>query len=337
MNSAIGEPRVLCRQPGRYIGWPSIAQAPNGDLLAVFSGDREGHVSNDGKVQMIRSVDAGRSWEPPTTVLDTEIDDRDAGILCTKQGTILVSSFTGPYGGPWQGHWTLRSIDNGHTWEEPVHSPVTTPHGPIQLRDGRLLFLGQRPHCSHGEPGDFNGPPAESPYAVSVAESHDDGRSWQILSDFPVPGDAQMLSYDEPHLAQLASGDLVALFRDCNGDHSLRQSHSRDGGRTWSEPRRTPIRGLPPHLLGLHDGALLVTYAKRWEPFGVYACISRDGGDSWDLDREVRLSAAPNRDLGYPASVQLADGSIWTVYYQARTGQETPCLMGTYWRREDSI
>ena len=97
-------------------------------------------------------------------------------------------------------------------------------------------------------------------------------------------------------------------------------------------PWRTPIRGLPPHLLHLGEDVLLVTYAKRWEPYGVYACLSRDGGATWDCDREFRLSAAPNSDLGYPASVQLGDGSIWTVYYQAEKADEKTCLMGTHWR-----
>ncbi|HAK94914.1 MAG TPA: hypothetical protein DCM87_07895 [Planctomycetes bacterium] len=54
--------KVLCAQPGRYIGWPTIARARNGDLVAVFSGDRDAHVSPDGKTQMVRSADRGATW-----------------------------------------------------------------------------------------------------------------------------------------------------------------------------------------------------------------------------------------------------------------------------------
>ncbi|NKB67691.1 MAG: exo-alpha-sialidase [Candidatus Latescibacteria bacterium] len=323
---------VLCKQPGRYIGWPSIAQAANGDLLVVFSGDRQGHISPDGKVQLVRSHDGGQAWEAAVTVFSTPIDDRDSGVITTAQGTVLVSWFTGPYGGPWQGHWTVRSEDHGHTWDQPVRSPVTAPHGPVQLRDGRLLFLGQRPHCSHGAPPDWNGDPAQSPYRVALAHSRDDGRSWNDLATFPVPADEQMLSYDEAHLVEVSAGHLLALFRDCNGRHYLRQSTSRDGGSTWSAPQQTPIRGLPPHLIELRDGALLATYAKRWPPYGVYTCRSHDHGQSWDTASEIRLSTAPDSDLGYPASLQLADDSIWTVYYQVDQVGEKPCLMGTHWR-----
>ena len=324
--------QMLCKQPDRYIGWPSITLAANGDLLAVFSGDRAGHVSNDGKVQLLRSRDGGQSWGAAVTILDTPIDDRDSGVLVTAEGTVIVSSFTGPYGGPWQGHWTIRSTDHGHSWQDPVPSHVTAPHGPIQLCDGRLLFLGQRPHCSHGEPADWNGSPAQSPYAISIAESRDDGRSWHVISDFPVPADAQMLSYDEPHMVERADGRVVALFRDCNGDHPLHQAISADGGLSWSEPSPTFMRGLPPHLFRLSDDRLLATYAKRWAPFGVYACISGDGGETWNVDAEVQLSEAPDRDLGYPASVQLRDGSVYTVYYQVENLGEKTSLMGTHWR-----
>ena len=73
-------------------------------------------------------------------------------------------------------------------------------------------------------------------------------------------------------------------------------------------------------------------YAKRWEPFGEYACVSRDDGVTWDVDREIVLSSAPNGDLGYPASVQIGDGSIWTVYYEVDRQGEMPSLKGTHWR-----
>jgi Neuraminidase (sialidase) len=324
--------QVLHKAPVRYAGWPTIALAPNGDLVAVFSGDRSAHISNDGKVQMVRSVDGGQTWGAAETVFDTPIDDRDSGIVRTRDGTMLASWFTGPYGGEWQGHWVIRSSDNGKTWGAPIRTENTTPHGPVQLSDGRLLLMGQRPHCSHGTPGDWNGPPTQSPYSVVVTESGDDGQSWKLLSTFPVPEDAQMLSYDEAHLVEAANGTLVALFRDCNGENHLRQSESGDGGRTWSPPRVTAIRGYPPHLIRLQNDWLLVSYAKRWEPFGAYAWISRDNGQTWDIEHEVRLSVGRDGDLGYPASVQLADGSIWTVYYQSDRPGEPPCLMGTHWR-----
>lgn len=258
--------KTLCKQPGRFIGWPSIAQAPNGDLLAVFSGNRTAHISPDGKVQMVRSTDAGE------------------------------------------------------TWGKPVRTEVTTPPGPVQLSDGRILFVGQRPHESHSET-----------YDVGIQESLDDGRSWQTIGTFPVPEGVKMLSYGECHVAECADKRLIILFRDCFEPHRIRQSESMDGGRTWPAPHVTEMLGYPPHVIRLRDNRLLTVYAKRWEPFGQYACSSSDNGKTWDVAQEVRLSSAWANDIGYPASVQLDDGGIWTVYYQPGRPGEKPCLMGTHW------
>ena len=323
----ITDSKVLAKQPGKYIGWPSIAVAPNGDLLAVFSGNRAGHVSNDGIIQMVRSSDGGLNWSSEVTVFDTPIDDRDCGIIQTDDETMLVNWFTGPYGTEWQGHWTIRSTDNGYTWDTPVRTEVTTPHGPIQLSDGRILYIGQRPHSSYSW-DDFD-------FDVGIQESVDDGLSWQTIGTFPVPPND--LTYDECHFVECASGKLVLAFRDYVRTRPMLQTESTDGGATWSAVHETGIDGFPPHLIRLQNDWLLAVYGKRWAPYGEYACISRDEGVTWDVENEIKLSSAPNGDLGYPASTQLADGSIWTVYYQQEFGGGLPRLMGTHWQLNISV
>lgn len=81
---------------------------------------------------------------------------------------------------------------------------------------------------------------------------------------------------------------------------------------------------------------MLVAYGRRRRPFGERACLSRDGGLTWDVESEVTLCDAPNDDLGYPASVQLDDGAILTVFYQSEQGQgrryRLTTLMCTRWR-----
>ena len=47
--------KPICVETNRYIGWPSVCRLKNGDILAVFSGDRDHHVCPYGKVQMIRT------------------------------------------------------------------------------------------------------------------------------------------------------------------------------------------------------------------------------------------------------------------------------------------
>ena len=63
--------RIICQQPGRYIGWPTITKTHSGELLTVFSGDRDAHVCPWGKTQLIRSQDNGESWSHPVTINNT--------------------------------------------------------------------------------------------------------------------------------------------------------------------------------------------------------------------------------------------------------------------------
>ena len=348
-RAEILERKVICKEPGRYIGWPTITRLRSGRLVVAFSGERDEHVCPWGVTQLVWSDDEGASWSRPVTVNNTPLDDRDAGVLETSRGTLLVNWFTslafadssllskhpgwrrhlskiGPMTREkWLGSWVRRSTDGGKTWGPPIRTHVSAPHGPIQLRDGRLLYVGI------GK--------VDTQKVIGVDVSADDGKTWKLLTTIQIaPGDT-IDYFWEPHVVELRSGKLVAMFRyepkqrdDCH----LRQAESTDGGRTWTIAHATPIWGYPPHLLELQNGWLLVSYGRRREPFGERACLSRDGGETWDTAHEIALSSAilegGGGDMGYPSSVQLPDGSIWTVYYEVDRPGEKPSLMGTHWR-----
>ncbi len=339
INATIQDSQVICKQPDRYIGWPTIARTSDDELIVVFSGDRDAHVCPWGKTQLVRSSDHGATWSDPATVNDTPLDDRDAGIIQTASGALVISWFTSltfqenaAYADhastlsaevreQWFGSWTRRSTDGGATWEDPVRNNGRAPHGPIALRDGRLLFLGR------GRDGDR--------VAITAEESTDDGRSWSLIGTVPLPPGASMEPLHEPHVVETPDGTLVGMVRCQGPDRTkcfLRQTESEDGGRTWSVLRETPVLGYPPHLTCLDDGTILVVFGRRVEPFGERACLSRDGGKTWLVDDQIETMGAINSDLGYPASVQLGDGSIFTVYYQIDQPGEKTCLMGTRWR-----
>ena len=343
----IFETKVIYKEPDRYIGWPSIVKTTDGELIVVFSGDRDEHVCPWGVDQMIRSKDNGKTWTDPVTINNTPLDDRDAGIIQTHEGTLVLSWFTSMafdneanysrhpdwkrHRGKlsdetverWLGNWTRRSTDGGKTWDEPVRTYGTAPHGPIVLKDGRLLYVGIAS--------------IDGKKALSVEESKDDGRSWQLISTIKIPDDEKMGPYSEPHVVELPDGKLIAMFRYNPADRTqdfLRQAESIDGGKTWTVTHPTKVWGFPPHLLLLRDGKLLVSYGVRRKPYSERACISKDGGKTWDVENEIILSLSPvgGGDLGYPASVQLDDGSIITIYYQVDKKGEKPSLMMTHWR-----
>ena len=339
------ETKVICKEPGRYIGWPTIAKTRSNELLAVFSGNRDEHVCPYGITQMVRSIDNGKTWSTPETINNTPLDDRDPGVLETIKGTLLVSWFTSlAFDTPnsykqhpewerhakklsaetkkeWLGNWTRRSSDGGKTWEKPVKQIVSAPHGPIELANKRLLYVGT---------GMIDGK-----YKIGVEESRNDGKSWKLISTIRIP---EGMSYDnlhEPHAVEVSPGKLVMMIRYNPKDFSqnfMQQSESLDGGKTWTILHATPIWGFPPHLIKLTNGGLLVVYGVRRPIYSERACLSKDGGKTWDIENEIILCKNINSDLGYPASVQLDDGSILTIYYQIDQKGEKTCLMGTRWK-----
>ena len=60
-----GAPTTLPFPNNVYSGWPTLARRRNGDLLLVWSGDREAHVCPFDRVLLSVSRDNGSSWTWP--------------------------------------------------------------------------------------------------------------------------------------------------------------------------------------------------------------------------------------------------------------------------------
>ena len=237
----------------------------------------------------------------------------------------------------WVGAWMRHSDDGGQTWGAPKKVLLTTPHGPVRLQTGIVLFVSK--HFANME--SFKR--GEEP--VVAMSSSDGGREWDVVSTLPLCRKTVENNYHEAHVGEAADGRLVVLIRiedaaehslDAAGidNFSLVQTVSEDRGHTWSTPVPLGFHGSPPHLLAHSSGALVCTYGYRKEAYGQRAMVSCDGGDSWEYDLILR-DDGPSSDLGYPSSVELDDGSIFTVYYQQeRTGGQCG-LLWTRWFLED--
>ena len=345
-----------------YAGWSTVARRANGELWVTWSGGRDGHVCPMGQVRAMTSRDDGATWTYPRVLLDSPTDDRDSGVLETAKGTLLVTTFTSlayedhlaksvmymPVAGKssamrpmppeviarWQatqkrltaderqaelGEWVLRSTDGGLNFSVRIATIVNSPHGPLQLKDGRILYIGKELWTKNQR--------------IGAVESKDDGLSWNWLSEIPGrPGDDVERDYHELHAVESDDGRIIAQIRHqgkVDKNWTL-QTESTDGGKTWTIPRAITF-GIPSQLLKLRDGRLLMTYGHRRLPFGNQARLSADHGRTWSEPMIVSGDGTVG-DLGYPSTVELADGTLLTVWYENMKGLDRAVLRQAKWQ-----
>lgn len=239
------------------------------------------------------------------------------------------------------GNIVMASNDNGVSWSE-IGVANCSSIGPscsrdpiVEMTDGSWLMPV------------YTGAPQRSDISW-VIRSFDHGKNWcepiRIMSDEAGRNSQlQGINYNETSLLALGNGELLAMVRADGAFHTdnefmpvggvgtLCTARSYDGGLSWTSPVSTGIWGQPGSLLKLVDGRLLCTYGYRRKPYGVRACLSSDGGKTWDVKNELIIrDDCPVWDCGYPFSVQLPNGSIFTVYYFV-DGELTRFIAGTTW------
>jgi hypothetical protein len=282
--------------------------------------------------------------------MDSDFDNRDAGVIETQRGSLLVTTFTSLAYEPllekasgwaadkrerWRsardrlstearreqlGCWMLRSTDGGVSWSAPYRVPLNSPHGPVAMADGKLLYAGKDLYG-----GD-----------VGVSVSADDGATWSSLAKIPAGSGDVVEHYHELHAVEPTPGRILVHIRNHNTANrgETLQSESVDGGRTWSVPHEIGVWGLPSHLLRLRDGRVLMSYGYRREPFGNQARVSADEGRTWSAPMTISADGSSG-DLGYPSTVELRDGSLLTVWYELLSGSPLAVLRQARWKLGD--
>ena len=94
--------------------------------------------------------------------------------------------------------------------------------------------------------------------------------------------------------------------------------------------RRFTFRQTLPTYRGVRQCRLVLTYGFRSAPYGIRARMSRDQGFTWRPEIILRDDAG-TWDLGYPRTVQRADGKIVTIYYFNDHKDQERYIAATIW------
>jgi hypothetical protein len=146
-----GERGFAVRGAGYF---PVLVKLHDGSLAAVVRSGAP-HIGVGGRLDFLRSLDGGKTWSSPQTIVYMPPDTRNPAFGQAPDGKLILAfALTGPYPkGKWQppisarySVWLTLSEDNGQTWLPPRPlkvSPLTygSPYGKIvSLPDGTLLL-----------------------------------------------------------------------------------------------------------------------------------------------------------------------------------------------------
>ena len=351
------KPRVIMsnsRSKHNYFGWPSVIRLDNGKLIVGASGYRLDHVCPFGKAVIAYSEDDGKSFTSAVPVIDTCLDDRDVGLCKFGENGVILTSFNNtrkmqrrhnadnpPEMKAYINSYldlisdedeaavigsTFRvSLDGGVTFGSLFRCPVSSPHGPVELCDGAILWVGYV--FNTAEPGESFYDHIEA-YTVNPLEGTTEyvGR----IPDF-YEGENR-ITPSEPYVIELDNGTLLCHIRS-EENFSTYQTESNDKGKTWSVPQRIldDFGGAPCHIFKHSSGVLCSLYGYREKPYEIRAMFSDDNGKSWDKDYTLYVNGVSD-DIGYPCSAELPDGSIFTVFYAKESDESSPCVIyGMKW------
>ncbi len=349
----IGKPETIMSNPHSrhgYFAWPTVALMQDGKIAVGASGFRKEHICPFGKAVVSYSFDGGETYTLPAPVIDTPLDDRDAGICTFGDKGVVFTSFnnsadmqrqhnkedkyaqsyidtiTAEDEEKYLGSTFRISHDCGLTFGGLYRSPVTSPHGPIELKDGTVLWAGTKFDDIFG--------------GVEVRRLDTESGETRLIGK--ITSSDKNIVLNEPNLIELPNGRLICHIRGENAElfdggeeklFTVFQSVSDDKGKNWSKPEMLldETGGAPPHIIQLSSGILISTYGRRKMPYGIMAMISLDGGKSWEKDIRIYENHVSD-DIGYPSTIELPGGMLLTVFY-AKSSEDNPCeIMQQKWK-----
>jgi predicted neuraminidase len=286
-------------------GVPGIERTAKGRLWAVYGRD----VESTRNFQIVRSSDDdGDSWSHVRLMILPRQGTRamSAAIWLDPQGRLWV--FWGQSAGQADGRFGVWAV----VTDEP---DAVEPRWSAPRRLGDGIMLNKPTVLANGD-WLLTSSVWKADNSIKVYASADQGKTFSLRGTANI-ADPTTRGPDEPMIVERKDGSLWMLVRV----QGLAETVSLDGGRTWSEVKRSTIRHNTSRFFvrRLNSGALLlVKHGALGERTGrekLMAFISDDEGKTWQGG--LMLDERP--DVTYPDGVQASDGVIHIIYDHQRT------------------
>lgn len=302
-----------------YYRIPELLALTNGDLLA-FADKRAvgaGDLPNQIEVYVRKSTNNGTNWSAEKRITPRSTSKKDghgdtAAVLDKKTGDVIAVVAFG------QGFLnstpqdpirirTIRSRDNGETWEAPIditsqiygagckdftrrnwHAAFVTAGNGLQMRNGRIMFVLNVRESSQLMVQNY------------VMYSDDGGHKWKVSRGSP----KNTRRGGEAKVVELNDGSLLMHIR---WTPNRLQSRSYDKGETWTEA--TAINGI----LSSDSNGDLIVYTSTLNGYDKDRLITLVDSTVWNGQRN-----------GYPGNptfyISYDEGYTWTNSKQLYAG-----------------
>jgi len=318
--------------------FPFFCRTADGKIAATYV-IGEAFESADQTSYISFSEDEGKTWSAPQKMYDTAgapVPFSD----CSKparlpDGSLMTLGYAfyrpdpdAPLGNPENGGllddfvFYSRSFDNGKTWSALTEIPCSWgPHieasAPLTvMHDGTLITP------ITGFPG-WDGK-MTGKVCGRALRSEDGGKTWNddaVCMEFP-GGD--VLCYEQ-RICELASGTLVCIAWNENTTTGERMENhitfSEDGGKTWSAPMPTGIRGQASSVCAIGGEKMLALHAIRRDTDrpGVYGYIVDFSEKQWKITDTLLLWE--------PALPLVKDTKLAEIFSFVKFGQPGAILL----------
>ena len=304
----------------RYLAFPSMIKAGNGDLVLAYINSGTHVASNDSFIEYTISSDNGTTWNSPSVLYDDPGYATQSVLLMKSANDILyafVERYNNETGDRLNAFWA-NSTDNGQTWSTFTQFYNISPTNVVYpigrtVADNGDMFMVTTDFINNAQPHN------------NVWKSIDNGSTWTNISQLNTPAEG---IGDEVAIKHLGGDNLIVVMRDRSSATTYKYNSS-DGGVTWST--KTDIGdqvGILQDPEMIFVGNDIILSGRDKTNTNVVAYISSDNATTFQPHTLIESYTSWSNG-GYTTDASINSTSFYVAYYTDIFNPSFPDIRGT--------